>query len=84
MVDFANGFYACKIWEEDQPYICFYVEGCRYFKYLCMPFGLTGAPSMFGEMTAKTLGDLVGMLFELMGQWQEIILMCSWGILGCC
>ena len=30
-----------------------------------MPFGLTGAPSTFGEMTAKTLGDLVGTLFEL-------------------
>ena len=25
--DFANGFYACEIWKEDQPYICFYVEG---------------------------------------------------------
>lgn len=63
--DFANGFYACKIQEEDQPYICFYVEGRGYFKYLRMPFGLTGTPSMFGEMTAKTLGNLVGTLFEL-------------------
>jgi hypothetical protein len=30
-----------------------------------MPFGLTGAPSTFAQMTADTLGDLVGTLFEL-------------------
>jgi hypothetical protein len=30
-----------------------------------MPFGLTGAPSTFAEMTAQALGDLVGILFEL-------------------
>lgn len=63
--DFASGFYACPIKPEDQPYICFYVEGRGYFCYKRMPFGLTGAPSTFAEMTARTLGDLVGMLFEL-------------------
>ena len=25
--DFANGFYACEIKLEDQPYVCFYMEG---------------------------------------------------------
>jgi hypothetical protein len=30
-----------------------------------MPFGLTGSPSSFGEMTATTLGDFIGILFEL-------------------
>jgi hypothetical protein len=40
MFDFASGFYACAITECDQPYICFYVEGRGYFKYLQMPFGL--------------------------------------------
>ena len=30
-----------------------------------MPFGLTGAPSTFGEMTVKALGDLTGTLIEL-------------------
>jgi hypothetical protein len=30
-----------------------------------MPFGLTGAPSTFGEMTAQALGDLVSILFKL-------------------
>ena len=63
--DFANGFYACEIKPEDQPYICFYVEGQGYFAYLRMPFGLTGAPSTFGQMTAKALGDLIGTLLEL-------------------
>ena len=63
--DFANGFYACEIKPEDQPYLCFYVEGRGYFAYLRMPFGLTGAPSTFGEMTARALGDLIGTLLEL-------------------
>jgi hypothetical protein len=65
MFDFASGFYACAITEADQPYICFYVEGRGFFKYLRMPFGLTGAPSTFAQLTADTLGDLVGVLFEL-------------------
>ena len=63
--DFANGFYACEIKPEDQPYLCFYVEGRGYFAYLRMPFGLTGAPSTFGQMTADALGDLIGTLLEL-------------------
>jgi hypothetical protein len=29
-----------------------------------MPFGLTGAPSTFAEMTAQALGDLVGILLN--------------------
>ena len=63
--DFASGFYACPIPEEQQPYIYFYVEGREYFSYKWMPFGLMGAPSTFAEMTVNTLGDLVGTLFEL-------------------
>jgi hypothetical protein len=63
--DFASGFYACEVEEDDQPYICFYVEGRGYFAYKRMPFGLTGAPSAFGEMTAGALGDLIGTLMEL-------------------
>ena len=31
-----------------------------------MPFRLTGAPTLFGEMTAKALGDLVGDIMELL------------------
>ena len=63
--DFANGFYACKVEPEDQPYICFYMEGWGYFTYKCMPFDLIGAPLTFGEMTAKALGDLTETLIEL-------------------
>ena len=63
--DFANGYYACEIKSEDQPYVCFYVEGRGYFAYKRMPFGLTGGPSCFGETTANTLGDFIGTLIEL-------------------
>src|ERR1700678_3438005 len=37
----------------------------RCYCYLRMPFGLTGAPSLFAEMTGKALGDLIGTLIEL-------------------
>jgi hypothetical protein len=63
--DFANGFYACEIKPEDQPYICFYVEDRGYFAYMRMPFGLTGAPSTFRGMTAAAIGDFTGTLIEL-------------------
>jgi len=54
--DFVSGFYACPIPEEQQPYVCFYVKGRGYFSYKRMPFGLTGAPSTFAEMTANCKG----------------------------
>ena len=63
--NFANGFYACEIRLEDQPYICFYIEGRGYYAYMRMPFGLTGAPSTFAGMTAAAIGDLMGTLIEL-------------------
>ncbi|CAA7271056.1 unnamed protein product [Cyclocybe aegerita] len=63
--DFASGFYARAIPEDQQPYVCFYVQGRGYFSYERMPFGLTGAPSTFADMTAKALGNLVGSMIEL-------------------
>ena len=57
--DFAAGFYAVEIPEESRPYTAFYVEGRGYFWYKRMPFGLTGAPSTFAEMTATHLHDLL-------------------------
>ena len=65
MFNFANGFYACEIKPEDQPYICFYMEGQGYYAYKRMPFGLVGAPSSFSKMTGKALGDFIGTLIEL-------------------
>lgn len=65
MFDFAAGFYAVEIAAESQPYTAFYVEGRGYYCYMKMPFGLTGAPSRFAQMTAEALGDLVGTLLEL-------------------
>ena len=57
--DFASGFYAVTIDPESRPYTCFYVEGRGYFWCVRMPFGLTGAPSTFAEMTARHLHDLL-------------------------
>ena len=57
--DFAAGFYALSVDVDSRPYTCFYVEGRGYFQYKRMPFGLTGAPSSFANMTAEHLFDLL-------------------------
>lgn len=58
--DFAAGFYAIAIDHNSQPYITFFIEGKGYFKYLCLPFGVTGGPSKFGQLTAERLCDIIG------------------------
>ena len=57
--DFAAGFYAVVVDPEWRPYTAFYVEGRGYFWYKRMPFGLTGAPSTFANMTANNMHDLL-------------------------
>ena len=57
--DFAAGFYAVLVDPKSRPYTAFYVEGRGYFWYKRMPFGLTGAPSTFANMTAKHMHDLL-------------------------
>ena len=57
--DFAAGFYAVLVEPESRPYTAFYVEGRGYFWYKRMPFGLTGAPSTFTNMTAKHMHNLL-------------------------
>ena len=57
--DFAAGFYAVVLDPEARPYTAFYVEGRGYFRYLRMPFGLTGAPSTFAVVTADNMYDLL-------------------------
>lgn len=56
--DFAAGFYAIAIHPDSQPYIVFYVEGRGYWKYLRLPFGVTGGPSEFANLTGNTMHDL--------------------------
>ena len=55
--DFAAGFYAVTVAPESRPYTAFYAEGRGYFWYKRMPFGLTGAPSTFGHMTATRMHE---------------------------
>ena len=57
--DFAAGFYTVLLDPESRPYTAFYVEGRGYFWYNRMPFGLTGAPSTFGVVTANNMHDLL-------------------------
>ena len=57
--NFASGFYTLSVAIESRPYTCFYVEGRGYHQYKRMPFGLTGGPSSFGNMTAKKLFNLI-------------------------
>ena len=57
--DFAAGFYAVLMDPESKPYTAFYVEGRGYYWYRRMPFGLTGAPSTFGTVTADNMYDLL-------------------------
>ena len=63
--DFAAGFYAVEITEESWPYTAFYVPGQGYFVYCRMPFGLTGAPSCFNEVTGRALHGLVDTMIQL-------------------
>lgn len=65
MFNFAAGFYTVEIAEESQPYMAFYVKGRGYFIYRHMPFGLTGVPSCFNEVTVKALQGLVGTMIQL-------------------
>lgn len=65
MFDFAAGFYAVEIHEDTRPYLVFYDECRGFLTYARMPFGLTGAPTCFNDMTARELGDLKDNLFQL-------------------
>ena len=55
-----------EIAEESRPYTAFYVPGRGYFTYCRMPFGLTGAPSCFNEVTGRALHGLVDTMIQLL------------------
>ena len=57
--DFTAGFYALVVDPESRSYTAFYVEGKNYFWYKYMPFGLTGAPFTFANITANNMYDLL-------------------------
>ncbi|KAG8733494.1 hypothetical protein FRC10_012322, partial [Ceratobasidium sp. 414] len=64
-IDFASGFNALPMEEESVKYTGFYVEAKGHYVYLRMPFGLTGAPTIFCEMLADALHDLLGYGMEI-------------------
>lgn len=60
IIDFAAGYSAVPLDDKSVPCMVFYMEGRGYYVYLCMPFGLTGAPATFCEMVAIALNDMIG------------------------
>jgi hypothetical protein len=48
-----------KIYKESHPYTAFYIEGLGHFWYICMLFGLMGAPTAFAMVTANHLHNLI-------------------------
>ncbi|QRW11147.1 Retrovirus-related Pol polyprotein from transposon opus [Ceratobasidium sp. AG-Ba] len=65
VMDLQAGFHAIPIAPESVPYTGFYVEGRGHYVYRRMPFGLTGAPTVFCEMIAEAFHDLLGKLLEV-------------------
>ncbi|QRV90612.1 Retrovirus-related Pol polyprotein from transposon [Ceratobasidium sp. AG-Ba] len=65
VMDLQAGFHAIPIAPESVPYTGFYVEGRGHYVYRRMPFGLTGAPTVFCEMIAETFHDLLGKILEV-------------------
>jgi hypothetical protein len=72
VIDFSAGYYAVPLVDNSVPYIAFYVEGRGHYVYLCMPFGLTGAPATFCEMVSIELEDMIG--WELVNWMDDICL----------
>lgn len=64
-MDFMAGFNAIPVAPDSVPYTGFHVDGRGYYVYLRMPFGLTGAPTTFGEMVAAAFHDLIGTKLEV-------------------
>ena len=64
IIDFAAGFYAVMLDEDSIMYTAFHVEGRGYYIWVWMPFGLTGAPTTFGEMVMLALDDMIGRELE--------------------
>jgi hypothetical protein len=73
VIDFAAGYYAVPLDNETVPYVAFYVEGRGYYVYLCMPFGLTGAPATFCKMVAIALDDMNHIIGRKLVNWMDDI-----------
>ena len=59
VIDFASGFYAIKVNEQSQPYLCIYTRGCGFQCYQWVPMGTLGSPACFADLTVHAFKDLV-------------------------
>ena len=57
-LDLRSGFWQVGLTERAQELTAFTVPSGRVFRWLCMPFGLQGAPGIFQEMMEILCGKV--------------------------
>ncbi len=58
-IDLANGYWQIKVADKDREKTAF-GSHLGLYEFLCLPFGLTGAPAMFSRLMDKVLDGLIG------------------------
>ncbi len=58
-IDLASGYWQIKVADKDREKTAI-GSHLGLYKFLCMPFGLTGAPAMFSRLMNKVLDGLIG------------------------
>ena len=58
LMDFKSGFWQIKMALGSQQYTAFTVGNLRFYKFMCMPFGLCNAPATFQRLMQNTLGEM--------------------------
>ena len=58
LMDFKSGFWQIKMAPGSQQYTAFTMGNLRFYKFMCMPFGLCNTPVTFQHPMQNTLGEL--------------------------
>ncbi len=58
-IDLASGYWQIKVVDKDREKTAF-GSHLSLYEFLCMPFGLTGAPAVFSRLMDKVLDGLIG------------------------
>ncbi len=58
-IDLTSGYWQIKVADKDREKIAF-GSHLGLYEFLCMPFGLTGAPATFSRLMDKVLDVLIG------------------------